>query len=591
MVNNLLFSKNYKGAEYRTKESFVYGRFEVRYKPARKEGVVSSFFTYHEFTSQTGWNEIDIEFIGRNDNHVQFNIITPNQKFHIRNQYLDFDPYLEFHDYAFEWTPDYVAYFVDGNEVWKTQGEFVSMLKYPQKIMMNIWNPVYTNWVGTWNDAYLPAIAEYDYISYSSFTPDSGNYGTNNNFTLQWKDELDYFDENRWEKATHTFGGNQADFIEENAVFSNSSSLYLCLTDEVNLGYVDKIKPTLLYARENYDNSITCMFSEEIDSVSAINKSNYTIPGLSISEIEFQKDKRSVKIISSNFDTTLTYNVIVNNIADKFGNKTQLKAVTIIKIDKLNFPIKINVGGAAVGDYLADQEWSQNVEYGYQMGDVKNWSSSIVIAGTEEQEIYHSERKGLLAYKVRVPNGNYSVKLLFADKADTVVGQRAFDIYVEGELIKEKLDLISEVGRNTAYELFADVNVTDEKIDIYFCDYVDSAFVNAIIITPIPDGIQQSETKNEMKFFLEQNFPNPFNPSTKIKYTLKNLDYNLTANSNVRLEVYDILGRKIKTLVDKEVKDGEYEIIFDGSQLASGIYLYKLAYNNYSQTRKLMLLK
>lgn len=587
----MTIAKNYKGAEYRTKEAFVYGRFEVRYKPARKEGVVSSFFTYHEFTNQTGWNEIDIEFIGRNDNHVQFNIITPNQKFHIRNQYLDFDPYLDFHDYAFEWTPDYVAYFVDGVEVWKTQGDFVKTLQYPQKIMMNIWNPVYTNWVGTWNDAYLPAIAEYDYISYSSYTPGTGNLGTSNNFTFQWKDELDFFDESRWEKATHTFGGNQADFIQENAVFSNSSSMYLCLTNETDLGYVDKVKPIVLYARENFDKSITCVFSEEVDSTSAVNKSNYVFPGLSISSIEFQTDRRSVKIFSSNFDTSITYNLIVSNIEDKFGNKLQLKATTLIKKESLAFPIKINVGGGTVDDYLPDQEWSPRVEYGYQMGDVKKWPDDLIISGTDEQAIFHTERKGLLAYKIRVPNGNYSVKLLFADKANTAIGERVFDIYCEGNLIKENLDLISEVNKNTAFELNADISVNDEKIDIYFCDDADSAFVNAIIISQIPNSVGDNEIKNGMNFYLHQNYPNPFNPYTKIKYIINVPEFPKNVDNKVSLEVFDILGRKVQTLIDDKYNKGENEVVFDGSQLASGVYLYKLNCGNFSQTKKLVLIK
>ncbi len=52
--------------------------------------------------------------------------------------------------------------------------------------MMNIWNPVYTNWVGNFNSLTLPCASIYDYVKYSSYTPGAGNYGTDNNFTLEW---------------------------------------------------------------------------------------------------------------------------------------------------------------------------------------------------------------------------------------------------------------------------------------------------------------------------------------------------------------------------------------------------------------------
>jgi len=334
------------------------------------------------------------------------------------------------------------------------------------------------------------------------------------------------------------------------------------------------------------------MFSETIDSLSAVNKSNYNIPGITISDIQFQDDKRSVKIIPANIDTTITYNIIVSNITDKFGNKSQLKASTMIKKNTLSFPIKINVGGQVFGDYMADQEWSENNGYGYQMGDVKNWSPIIQIQNTNEQEIFHSERKGLLAYKIRVPNGNYKVKMLFADKADTAKGERVFDVYCEGNLVKKNLDLIAEAGRNTAFQLIDDCSVTDEKIDIYFCDYADSAFVNAIIIEQNPTVISDGNSdENHFSFRLEQNYPNPFNPVTKIKYRVAKTKSNYESDVNLKLEVFNLLGQKVSTLVDDYKKNGEYEVTFDGSNLASGIYFYKLIAADFCETKKLMLLK
>jgi thiol-disulfide isomerase/thioredoxin len=85
-------------------------------------------------------------------------------------------------------------------------------------------------------------------------------------------------------------------------------------------------------------------------------------------------------------------------------------------------------------------------------------------------------------------------------------------------------------------------------------------------------------------FTLMQNYPNPFNPSTFIAFTVPKDVY-------VSLKVYDILGNEVKTLVDGNHKAGTYNIFFDGSELSSGIYLYKLRAGDFTETKKMMLVK
>ena len=86
------------------------------------------------------------------------------------------------------------------------------------------------------------------------------------------------------------------------------------------------------------------------------------------------------------------------------------------------------------------------------------------------------------------------------------------------------------------------------------------------------------------EFNLHQNYPNPFNPSTKIKYSIIN-------KAMVIIKVYDILGNEIKTLVNEEKTIGNYEIEFDGRNLSSGIYLYRMQAGNFSDTKKLILIR
>ncbi|MGO9482602.1 MAG: T9SS type A sorting domain-containing protein [Candidatus Kryptoniota bacterium] len=85
-------------------------------------------------------------------------------------------------------------------------------------------------------------------------------------------------------------------------------------------------------------------------------------------------------------------------------------------------------------------------------------------------------------------------------------------------------------------------------------------------------------------FSLEQNYPNPFNPSTTI-------NYQLPMNSHVTLNVYDILGREVATLVNEKENAGSYSVKFDGSRLASGVYFYRLTAGSFISVKKLVVLK
>ncbi len=85
-------------------------------------------------------------------------------------------------------------------------------------------------------------------------------------------------------------------------------------------------------------------------------------------------------------------------------------------------------------------------------------------------------------------------------------------------------------------------------------------------------------------FRLEQNYPNPFNPSTEIKYIIPESGF-------VTLKVYDVIGREIKTLIDDYQSQGVHAVKFNADNLSSGIYFYRINYGNFSQVKKMLLLK
>ncbi|HMU44429.1 MAG TPA: T9SS type A sorting domain-containing protein [Ignavibacteriaceae bacterium] len=100
------------------------------------------------------------------------------------------------------------------------------------------------------------------------------------------------------------------------------------------------------------------------------------------------------------------------------------------------------------------------------------------------------------------------------------------------------------------------------------------------LITAVADQSNEIPTG----FVLEQNYPNPFNPSTAIRFQVPNASF-------VNLKVYDVLGKEVATLVNEEKPVGNYEVNFNPSNLASGIYFYTLQAGKFTETKKLILLK
>ncbi|MCK9426624.1 MAG: family 16 glycosylhydrolase [Ignavibacteriaceae bacterium] len=582
-----LSAKLYKGAEYRTIEAFTYGKFETRMKPAGKEGMLASFFTYHELGDGSYWNEIDIEILGRYPNDVQFNPITKGQVNHVRHELTSFNPALDYHDYGFEWTPDYVAWFIDGKEVHRQTGDHIKTLDLPQKLMMNVWNPDYPDWVGVWNDNVLPAFSYYDWIKYSAYTPGTGNYGTDNNFTVLWTDELDFFDSTRWEKATHTFSGNNCDFIKENVIFENGKMI-LALTDNVNLGYIDAKGPVAVWARAE-KNKVTVFFSEEINAVNAANKNNYSIPGIAVQSAKLFDDKRTVELTTTDINLLLSNNLIILNQKDNYGNIGSAQARTMQNAKPLQFPLKVNIGGGAVGDFLPDQEWSEKVEYGFLSGTVRTYSPDLVVANSNGDSVYTSERNDFPTYRVRVTNGTYKVTMMFAENAHTLAGKRVFDVLVENKMIEENLDLIAKVGANSAYIITVTTDVLDEMLDLYFQTEVGTNVINGLIVEQLTVGIKQEGFIFPEKFQMEQNYPNPFNGMTTIKFYLPK-------NEKVEFHVFNLLGENIFAKDLGEMEKGSHHFNWSAednfkSPLSSGIYLYRIKGDEKSEAKKLVLLK
>ena len=116
----------------------------------------------------------------------------------------------------------------------------------------------------------------------------------------------------------------------------------------------------------------------------------------------------------------------------------------------------------------------------------------------------------------------------------------------------------------------------------WYCETLDTFGIMGTkdFVTDVKDNTPSLPTA----YSLEQNFPNPFNPSTKINFSLP-------VEGFVTLDVYNSIGQKVTTLVNETKSAGTYAVDFDASDLTSGIYFYKISSGNFSETKKMILLK
>ena len=150
----------------------------------------------------------------------------------------------------------------------------------------------------------------------------------------------------------------------------------------------------------------------------------------------------------------------------------------------------------------------------------------------------------------------------------------------EGKLVKwEKIGIVNGAGNSNSPRdySFRDVEPARAKSSyrLKMVD-IDGTYEYSKVI--------EVNTHLPSKFSLSQNYPNPFNPNTTIRYQLPQ-------NSFVTVKVFDVLGKEVEILVNEEKDAGNYEVNFDASKLASGIYLYKMQTENFTEIRKLLLLK
>lgn len=142
-------------------------------------------------------------------------------------------------------------------------------------------------------------------------------------------------------------------------------------------------------------------------------------------------------------------------------------------------------------------------------------------------------------------------------------------------------------SRSTMYKYtsFADgIGPTDFQYEPGMHEYLKGAIIGGTLYGEVTGTAQTDPISLPKRALLKQNYPNPFNPTTEIQFTV--VDRQLTI-----IKVFDVLGRDVATLVNEVKEPGTYTVEFDGSNLASGVYFYRLAAGDFVASKRIVLLK
>jgi beta-glucanase (GH16 family) len=140
--------KPYVSGEIFTHERYLYGYYEARMRAPRGEGLVVGFFTFTRPGGRSSWDEIDMEFLGRDPRWLELALHAGGRS---QNKIvvLPFDASADFHTYGFEWRPDAIRWYVDNVLVHEVRGERVERMTRPQRFYLNLWNSsALYRWVG-----------------------------------------------------------------------------------------------------------------------------------------------------------------------------------------------------------------------------------------------------------------------------------------------------------------------------------------------------------------------------------------------------------------------------------------------------------
>ncbi len=222
---------------------------------------------------------------------------------------------------------------------------------------------------------------------------------------------------------------------------------------------------------------------------------------------------------------------------------------------------------------------SLTISEGYWRTMTHNSNQALFVLNTE---IRNNSSATLNSDTYKFQNGHvfWAGYTQFADSANAGAYNKVIDAnqwIAEGSLLKN----------NQVYGTvqFSSLPIGDSYGPVLICKLGDgSDILLHNLISPFITDVQEDDLKIPQEYSLEQNYPNPFNPTTTINYSIPD-------QTHVSLKVFDVLGRELEVLVNKEQPQGNYEVEFNASSLTSGVYFYKIEAGDFVDTKKMVLLR
>lgn len=332
-------------------------------------------------------------------------------------------------------------------------------------------------------------------------------------------------------------------------------------------------------------------YPEFWDNKRTFNEADRILVNDNISNINFVMDSKPV------------YNNGVSGVVQDFINGNPVEAiVSAFKLTNGRFKPFKSLRTDSTGTYLIENlEPGSYILYarprlpylpGYYKQDTValRWSEADTVVVTESGIV-----SGLAINLITSPDTGFAkitgtVKTILGDN---LAGATILAININGEVsayTTSSSDGSYSFENLTAgeYTLIVDNPEYENTADNEFVnvDYGNNSIKNKdILVSPASTtGVIKNNNSIPVNYSLSQNYPNPFNPSTTIRFTLPE-------RTQVKLEVYNLIGQKIKELVNDELEAGQYDVTFDGTNLSSGVYLYRIQAGNFISVKKMLLMK
>lgn len=273
---------SFKSGSVSTYEKFTYGKFVTRMKAPDRKGTVASFFTYWDGPGfyPGGWNELDVEIVPSvEDNPLSTNVIFGDGKNKLEDHDYahSFNPHDDWHTYELEWTPEYLSFSIDGDEIRHLPAESTEAVKFlnkAQSLRMNFWTPTFHSWGKGFDAVDMPWYVLYDYVEVFTYNEHM------NEFEFHWRDDFNAFDSGRWHKASGGFEANSSVFYPQN-VYTSGGNLVIKMEPAENVHHESHEADShgLLHAGvSGHDHGHTGHHEQQEDSIHGLRTGEHELP-------------------------------------------------------------------------------------------------------------------------------------------------------------------------------------------------------------------------------------------------------------------------------------------------------------------------